>query len=218
MTGYASADGDSLFNRALGLQRAEAVRDGLVARGVAATLVLAAAGGVSQVADATEAGHVQRALNRRTEFRLLEAAEVSRDATLGPDERATTCEGELVEIMAHSIVHFPTASSRVSEESLGLIRKLAGAIEKCGSVIVTVEGHTDKIGGLVYNQSLSEARANAVREALAVAGANPTRLAARGFASSRPYDAGETAEAYALNRRIEFRVSGKFTSTTTGGP
>ena len=155
VSGYAGSDGDSLFNRALGLQRAESVRLGLIARGVPATLVLAASGGISSTPDSYDAGHIQRALNRRAEFRLLEAAEISRDATLAPDERATTCESELVEIMAQSIIHFPTASARISEESLDLVRKLAGAIEKCGSVVVTVEGHTDKIGGITYNQSLS---------------------------------------------------------------
>lgn len=213
VSGHADAGGDSVFNSALGLQRAEAVRAGLVARGVAPTLVVAK----SSPADADSSGN-DRAFNRRTEFRLLEASEISRDATLGPEERAAACESELAEIMAQSIIHFPTGSSRISEQSMGLIRKLASSTQSCGSVIVTVEGHTDKIGDPITNQRLSEARANAVREALVVNGADPTRLASRGFSSSRPYDVAETVEAFALNRRIEFRVSGKFTSTSTSGP
>ena len=216
VAGRADASGDSLFNSALGLQRAEAVRAGLVARGVAPTLVVAKSSTTS-AAEVDLSGN-DRAFNRRTEFRLLEASEISRDATLGPDERAAACESELAEIMAQSIVHFPTGSSRISEQSMGLIRKLASSTQSCGSVIVTVEGHTDKVGDPLSNQALSEARANAVREALVVNGADPTRLASRGFSSSRPYDAAETLEAFALNRRIEFKVSGKFTSTSTSGP
>lgn len=217
VAGHASPDADSVFNRALGLQRAEAVRLELVARGVPETQVMAETEGTSAPIDVSN-NEAQRALNRRTEFRLLEAAEMSRDAKLDPEERAATCESELVGIMSQSIIHFPTASSRISADSLGLVKKLASAIQTCGSVIVTVEGHTDKIGDDTYNQGLSEQRANAVREALVIAGADPTRLASRGFAASRPYDPSETAQAFAMNRRIEFKVSGKFSSTSTRGP
>ena len=155
---------------------------------------------------------------RKADFKFLEGIELSRDATQRPDERASNCETDLAGIMSQSIIHFPIASARISEESLGLISKLAGAVQTCGSVIVTVEGHTDKIGTPERNQQLSIARANAVREALVAVGADPTRLASRGFASTRPFATEETAEAFALNRRIEFKVSGKFTSTNAGGP
>mgnify|MGYP001262288278 CR=1 FL=1 len=217
ISGHADANSDSLFNPALALQRARSVRDKLIERGVSSGLVIAESAGTSALID-NGATQESRTLNRRTEFRFLEAAETSRDAKLDPEERANTCEGELSGIMAQSIIHFPIASSRIDAESMGLVKKLANAIQTCGSVIVTVEGHTDKIGGANYNQGLSEARANAVREALVISGADPTRLASRGFASSRPYDSADTAEAFALNRRIEFKVSGKFTTTNSGGP
>ncbi len=217
VTGHADINGDSLFNRALGLQRAQAVREKLIARGVPATRVIADFDATTAPIDNSQ-GNEARALNRRTDFKFLEISEISRDATLEPDERAATCESDLSGIMSQATIYFPTASARVSEESKGLIKKLATAIGTCGSVIVTVEGHTDKIGGADYNQVLSEARANTVREELVLAGADPTRVASRGFASNRPHDEADTAAAFALNRRIEFKVSGKFTTTSTGGP
>ena len=166
----------------------------------------------------TDGSAGQREIFRRTDFKFLDGIELSRDATQRPDERASNCESDLSEIMSKSIIHFPIASARISEESLALIARLAGAIQNCGSVIVTVEGHTDKIGTPERNQQLSIARANAVREALVAAGAESTRLASRGFASTRPFAKEETVEAYAMNRRIEFRVTGKFTATNAGGP
>ncbi len=217
ISGHADSNSDSLFNPALALQRARSVRDKLIERGVSSGLVIAESAGTRQPLD-SDGSNESRALNRRTEFKFLEAAEISRDATLDPEERANTCESELSGIMAQSIIHFPIASSRIDADSMGLVKKLANAIQTCGSVIVTVEGHTDKLGGANYNQGLSESRANAVREALVTSGADPTRLASRGFASSRPYDSADTAEAFALNRRIEFKVSGKFTTTNSGGP
>ncbi len=217
VTGHADINGDSLFNRALGLQRAQAVREKLIARGVPATRVIADFDATRAPIDNSQ-GNEARALNRRADFKFVEISEISRDATLEPDERATTCENDLSGIMSQATIYFPTASARVSDESKGLIKKLATAIGTCGSVIVTVEGHTDKIGGAGYNQVLSEARANTVREELVLAGADPTRVASRGFASNRPHDESDTAAAFALNRRIEFKVSGKFTTTSTGGP
>ena len=217
VTGHADSVGDRLFNPALGLQRAQAIREKLITRGVPATRVIASFAGTSGPAF-NDTNNADRSFNRRAEFKFLEVAEISRDATLEPDERATTCESDLSGIMSQSTIYFPTASARVSGESMGLIKKLAAAIETCGSVVVTVEGHTDKIGGPSYNQGLSEARANTVREELVAAGANPTRVASRGFSSNRPHDTADTAEAFALNRRIEFKVSGKFTTTSTGGP
>ncbi len=213
VSGRADVNRDSLFNPALGLQRAKAVRDSLVARGVPATVVLTAA-----VPAIDDANSTDRTLNRVAKFKFLELTDISRDATKGPDERAASCESDLTEIMAHSIIHFPTASARISADSWGLIRKLASAVQTCGSVIVTVEGHTDRTGSNLLNQGLSESRASAVREALVSAGADPTRLASRGFASARPYDPGETPAAFALNRRIEFRVSGKFSAASNRGP
>jgi len=118
--------------------------------------------------------------------------------------------------MTQSVIHFPTSSATISDDSLTLIKKLARSIQACGSVIVTVEGHTDKTGDPIYNQNLSESRASTVRQALIDAGADITRLASRGFSSSQPYDPANNSQAFALNRRIEFKVSGKFTST--GGP
>lgn len=217
VSGLADSNGDSLFNSALGLQRAEAVRAKLMERGVAGTLIIAKSA-TQSVPLYHDAGNVQHALNRRAEFKSLEVSEISRDATLDPQERVSTCESDLTHIMARSTIYFPLASAAIGDESTGLIKELASAIERCGSVIVTVEGHTDRLGDPNFNQSLSEARASTVREALVAAGANPTRVATRGFASSRPHQTGNTAAAFALNRRIEFKVSGKFTSTNAGGP
>lgn len=217
ITGQSDANADSLFNPALSVMRAWAVRDALVARGVDATRIATDTIPLALVGN-TDDSTDERRLFRRAHLKFIDLSELSRDAAQGPDERASNCESDLSEIMSQSIIHFPIASARVSEESSGLIRKLADAIQNCGSVIVTVEGHTDKIGTIERNQQLSIARATAVRMALASAGADPTRLASRGFASSRPMADEETAEAYALNRRIEFKVSGKFTSENTGGP
>ena len=68
---------------------------------------------------------------------------------------------------------------------------------------VSVEGHTDSIGSVPYNQKLSERRANAVRDYLVSQGIDASRIATRGFGKSKPIASNDTAEGRAENRRVE---------------
>jgi OOP family OmpA-OmpF porin len=69
---------------------------------------------------------------------------------------------------------------------------------------LTVEGHTDNIGGDTYNLDLSKRRALAVKEALvAQYDIAPERLTNDGFGASRPVESNETLEGRARNRRVE---------------
>ena len=69
---------------------------------------------------------------------------------------------------------------------------------------LSVDGHTDNIGGDAYNLDLSKRRAAAVKQALVsrfkIA---DTRLATSGFGASRPKATNATLEGRAQNRRVE---------------
>lgn len=66
-----------------------------------------------------------------------------------------------------------------------------------------VEGHTDGIGGDVYNLDLSRRRANSVVSFLAGRGVDALRLEARGYGKQRPLvDDPRAGE----NRRVETRL------------
>lgn len=66
-----------------------------------------------------------------------------------------------------------------------------------------VHGHADSTASAEYNQTLSEARAKAVRDYLIRQGISPERVRARGFGESQPAASNETAEGRARNRRVE---------------
>jgi outer membrane protein OmpA-like peptidoglycan-associated protein len=68
---------------------------------------------------------------------------------------------------------------------------------------VEVQGHTDSVGTAMYNQQLSQRRAEAVRQFLIERGIKPERIQARGYGSSRPIAPNTTEEGRALNRRTE---------------
>ena len=53
---------------------------------------------------------------------------------------------------------------------------------------------------------MSQRRAEAVRQALIHAGANPSMLVAKGYGSADPIAGNDTPEGRAKNRRIEFHV------------
>lgn len=69
-----------------------------------------------------------------------------------------------------------------------------------------VEGHTDSTGKAVFNQKLSQSRAEAVVEYLINQGIDPERLDPAGFGPERPIAPNNTAKGRALNRRTEFNI------------
>ena len=79
--------------------------------------------------------------------------------------------------------------------------------------ILRVDGHTDtrKIATVQFpsNWHLSTARAVSVVEYLITKGLTTDRIAATGFGEFQPLDTASTDEAFARNRRIEFKITEK---------
>ena len=70
-------------------------------------------------------------------------------------------------------------------------------------VTVRIDGHTDNVGSLEYNQGLSERRAEAVAAYLEAAGVARDRMTVAGFSFTQPVADNSTAEGRAQNRRVE---------------
>jgi outer membrane protein OmpA-like peptidoglycan-associated protein len=103
-------------------------------------------------------------------------------------------------------IQFAYNRSDIDSSSTYIIDELAEALERYERVYLEVQGHTDNIGGEEFNQRLSEARANAVRDALIARGIDPKRLRARGFGFSVPVESNDTEAGRAKNRRTVFRI------------
>ncbi|MEM9096903.1 MAG: peptidoglycan -binding protein [Pseudomonadota bacterium] len=94
-----------------------------------------------------------------------------------------------------------------------VIRELSGELPEDIDWILRVDGHTDRIplagtGRYRNNWELSQGRAlSVVTYLIENEGADPSRLAATGFGEYRPIDLGETQDALARNRRIEFKFT-----------
>ncbi|HEX7389552.1 MAG TPA: peptidoglycan -binding protein [Acidiphilium sp.] len=117
-----------------------------------------------------------------------------------------------------SDVLFPSDSAQLSPAGQQEIADVAKAIEKIAPKIPTninwvlsVDGYADKeaIKGGPYkdNFDLSSARALAVLHLLIADGVPENRVVASAFGSKHPIAEGDTPDALAQNRRIEFRLT-----------
>lgn len=117
------------------------------------------------------------------------------------------CEAEADGALEQAQVRFVTGSSEIDDEGLALIDRLAAIAIRClggTGMRLVISGHTDAVGDDAMNQKLSEARAEAVRDALVLRGVDEAALNAVGHGETRPVASNETPEGRARNRRIAF--------------
>ncbi|MNR98853.1 Outer membrane porin F precursor [compost metagenome] len=87
-----------------------------------------------------------------------------------------------------------------------LVNSLVGIKAKPGWLIV-VAGHTDNTGNPQLNQTLSQQRAEAVRDWMRDTGDVPEScFAVQGYGASRPVATNDTQEGRAANRRVEISL------------
>jgi outer membrane protein OmpA-like peptidoglycan-associated protein len=103
-------------------------------------------------------------------------------------------------------VFFNTGSAKLSTKSYKSLDEVAKLMTEDPSLMMDIDGHTDAQGSDELNQSLSEKRANAVRDYLISKGIDPSRLKATGYGESRPIADNNTAAGRAKNRRTEMTV------------
>jgi OmpA-OmpF porin, OOP family len=102
-------------------------------------------------------------------------------------------------------IQFEHDSSRLSDEARQVLDRVASVLQDplMQDKVVEIEGHADASGADVYNLSLSEQRARAVRTYLVEQhGVMPARLPYLGRGESEPFDA--SAPYDGVNRRVEF--------------
>src|SRR5262249_23173329 len=114
------------------------------------------------------------------------------------------------------VLNFATGSAALPAASAPQLQQAAAQIKSlpAGSVI-EVGGHTDNTGNAAANMTLSQRRADAVRDALIQNGVAPAMLTAKGFGDPRPIASNDTPDGRLQNRRTEFTLANNATSTTT---
>jgi outer membrane protein OmpA-like peptidoglycan-associated protein len=102
------------------------------------------------------------------------------------------------------------------EAQLGLA-KLTGIVLSHPGLNLAIEGYTDNVGTESFNQTLSEQRANAVRDYLVQQGLDAASVTAKGFGTAMPVASNDTPKGRQQNRRVEIIISGEVIGTKIGG-
>ncbi|ANO52342.1 OmpA family protein [Woeseia oceani] len=103
---------------------------------------------------------------------------------------------------------FDSGQSEIKQENFNLLSKVEKAIDLFPRSELTIEGHTDSHGSDELNQTLSQARAEAVQQYMINAMRIPSyRLIATGFGETNPVANNETASGRASNRRIDIVIT-----------
>ena len=96
------------------------------------------------------------------------------------------------------------------------LARISGIVLAYPDLKLQIDGYTDSIGSDEYNQTLSDKRAEAVRDFLVSNGVSMNNVAARGLGKADPVADNSTAQGRQLNRRVEMIVSGDVIGNQTG--
>ncbi|MFM0732325.1 OmpA family protein [Paraburkholderia sediminicola] len=143
-------------------------------------------------------------LNRDTETSLNKAVGI---------EVTPVANGVSVKLPESALFEF--GKSEVRGDAVAVINRSAVLLNRSKKPVL-VEGYTDNVGTLDYNQQLSEARATAVGYALVARGVALNRIRTKGYAYNNPVATNDTPEGRTLNRRTEIVVRGETMDTLMG--
>jgi OOP family OmpA-OmpF porin len=101
-------------------------------------------------------------------------------------------------------VEFDSDKAVVKDKYKNEIKKVADFMKKYPNTTAVIEGHTDNTNTAAYNQKLSEARANSIRQYLINNfGIKASRLTAVGYGLTKPIASNNTEEGKQKNRRVQ---------------
>lgn len=155
----------------------------------------------AQIADATAAAANARANAAAAEAEAARLKAQMRELQLKQTQLGAT-------LVLQDVV-FETGKADLKPGAAQRLQPLAQYLKANPEVKVRIDGHTDSQGGDAYNQQLSEARAQAVRTALAAMGIDGARITALGHGESQPVADNRNAAGRQQNRRVEVTLVGQ---------
>jgi len=103
-------------------------------------------------------------------------------------------------------IFFNTASYELLPTSNAELDKLVKLMKANPTLRIELGGHTDNVGADAANLTLSQQRANAVRDHVVAQGVDGARITAKGYGETKPVATNDTEAGRALNRRTEVTV------------
>jgi len=179
---------------------------------------------------ATQAGEAAKVADQKatTAQQRADGAQQAADGARSFAEQGLNQMGQTVQAMnkfqmtkAESVL-FAFNSDKLTPEGKSQLDSLANQAKTMDRFVVEVQGFTDKSGDAVYNERLSDARAQAVTRYLANQYEIPIRnISMLGSGYARPVADDKTRDGRKMNRRVEVRLwvpeSEGTKSATAGG-
>jgi outer membrane protein OmpA-like peptidoglycan-associated protein len=173
----------------------------LIGAAIGAAVGGLAGGAIGRYMDNQEASMRQALAN-------VEGASIQRDkevlAQAGRD--STQKSVDVLTVTFKSDYLFAVNSSTILPGAYDELNRVANVLRQYPETNIQIAGHTDSTGSVDTNQRLSERRAEAVKNALAGMGVNPSRLAMIGYGEGKPIASNNTEAGRQQNRRVEVRI------------
>jgi outer membrane protein OmpA-like peptidoglycan-associated protein len=115
-------------------------------------------------------------------------------------------EGDVLHVTFRSDSQFDVNSFTLKSAAQQDIGQMADILKEYDKTNIRVTGHTDASGSESHNQTLSERRAEAVKNIMLGRGVAVNRLATIGFGKSQPVADNATSQGRQLNRRVEIAI------------
>jgi len=115
-------------------------------------------------------------------------------------------EGDNLRLIMPANITFATGQSYISGNFHLTLNDIAKILVKYDKTLLSIEGHTDNVGSVAFNQSLSEDRAASVKSYLVNQSIIPERIKTSGYGELRPVSSNDNAQSRALNRRVEIQI------------
>jgi outer membrane protein OmpA-like peptidoglycan-associated protein len=129
----------------------------------------------------------------RRELAAVDAANIQRTA----DVLAVTFKSDYL---------FAVGSANLNAGAFNEISRVSRVLNQYPDTSIQVAGHTDSTGSEQTNQTLSENRADNVKNALVGQGVNPGRITTLGFGESSPIADNSNEGGRQLNRRVVITI------------
>ncbi|WP_425402123.1 OmpA family protein [Hymenobacter norwichensis] len=106
-------------------------------------------------------------------------------------------------------IFFDTGKATLRKESTAELERLQKLLVETPALRLEISGHTDNVGTAATNRELSQRRAKTVVDYLTQKGIAQDRLTSAGYGDTQPVAPNTTKANRQLNRRTEFKVTGK---------
>jgi OmpA-OmpF porin, OOP family len=133
------------------------------------------------------------------ELRLAQKGGMEQSVTTAADMSAALKKDGRVALQ----INFDTGKATIKPDSQSIVDQIVQLLRNDSTLKLSIEGHTDNVGTVASNKTLSDARAKSVVAAIVAKGIDAGRLTSIGYGQDKPLADNSTEQGRAKNRRVE---------------